>query len=390
MKQQDKLGYSTLLQLLIMASITFVAILSEMLPSGLLTSMSEGLGVTEGATGQLVGMYALASAVTAVPLVTATMRWRRKSLLIFLLLLFSLSNVAVFFSGSYWLTFAMRIVGGVAAGVMWAMITAYGMKLVPKRHHGKAIAIIMMGNTLGVSLGMPFMAWLGELSSWRAPFLLLGVLAAMLMRTCFTFLPDVAGEQVNRANNPLALLRNKRVLVVLLLTLLVVGAHYMSYTYITKLVEELELRGGIVMALALFGVGSFISVLLAMKYTDTHLRLFTITTLALGAVSLALLHLFPHIEAVNGIAFFLWGVAFGPLVTILQVAVARQSSSAKAIATSVQSTVFNLSIMLATALGAVILGLPQGGAMALLLCSVLLLMPAVVVAAMATNTLGQN
>lgn len=144
------------------------------------------------------------------------------------------------------------------------------------------------------------------------------------------------------------------------------------------------------MALALFGVGSFISVLLAMRYTDTHLRLFTIATLALGAVALALLYLFPRAVAVNGLAFFLWGVAFGPIVTILQVAVARQSSSAKAIATSVQSTVFNLSIMLATALGAVILGLPQGGAMALLLCSVLLLMPAVVVAEMASNTLGRN
>lgn len=55
-------------------SVTFVGILSELVPSGILPQMSEGLGVSEGEVGFLVGVYALASAVAAIPLVSATLQ----------------------------------------------------------------------------------------------------------------------------------------------------------------------------------------------------------------------------------------------------------------------------------------------------------------------------
>src|SRR3546814_19980932 len=55
----------------LMASVTFVGILSELMPSGILPQMTEGLGVTESQVGFLVGVYALASAICAIPLVRA-------------------------------------------------------------------------------------------------------------------------------------------------------------------------------------------------------------------------------------------------------------------------------------------------------------------------------
>ena len=44
-----------------------------------------------------------------------------------------------------------------ASGVMWPMIAAYGTRLVPEHMHGKAITVIMSGNTLGISIGLPVM-----------------------------------------------------------------------------------------------------------------------------------------------------------------------------------------------------------------------------------------
>ena len=52
----------------------------------------------------------------------------------------------------------------------------------------------------------------------------------------------------------------------------------------------------------------------------------------------------------------LWGLAFGPLVTMYQTAVSKQVEEAKDVATSVQSSVFNLSIMIATWVGGLLLG----------------------------------
>jgi predicted MFS family arabinose efflux permease len=70
----------------LMASVTFVGILFELVPSGVLPQMTESLGVSEGQIGLLVGIYALASAVCAIPLVSATLAVNRKKLLMALLI----------------------------------------------------------------------------------------------------------------------------------------------------------------------------------------------------------------------------------------------------------------------------------------------------------------
>src|SRR5690606_34621708 len=85
----------------LMASVTFVGILSELVPSGVLPQMTEGLGVSESQVGFLVGVYALASAIGAIPLISATLAINRKKLLIALLIGFAISNFIVAISSSY-------------------------------------------------------------------------------------------------------------------------------------------------------------------------------------------------------------------------------------------------------------------------------------------------
>lgn len=371
-----------------MSSVTFVAILSEMLPSGVLTHISEGLGISVASAGQMVGIYALASAIVAIPLVTATMRFNRKPLLLWLLFGFALSNIAVGLSNNYYLTLSMRLIGGGAAGILWAMITAYGMKIVQEHQHGMAIAIIMAGNTLGVSLGMPLMTWIGNTWGWRASFFALSALIMVVLLLAMRFLPAVPGEKVTRDNNPLALFKNRSVLIILFLTLLGVMAHYAAYTYITQIVAIIPFPGGIEWALLLFGLGSFVSVLLAMRYTDTALRQFTTLMFLFGASGLGAIYLFPNQPFITSTGFFLWGIAFGPLVTMLQAAVAKHSASAKAIATSVQSSMFNVSVLLATAVGGYILS--RVGMMAVILLAVLLLLTATFISYRAKYTLGER
>jgi len=82
-------------------------------------------------------------------------------------------------------------------------------------------------------------------------------------------LPSTPGEKLTKSSSPFALLKIPAVLLVVLLTLLGVIAHYGVYVYTTSLVDEIQLAGGIESALLLFGAGSLISVLLAIKYINT-------------------------------------------------------------------------------------------------------------------------
>ena len=126
------------LYLLIMSSVTFMGILSELVPSGILPQMSEGLGVSYSSIGFLVSVYAIASAIGTIPLIALTIEMNRKLLLI-LMLIFGFSNLIITFSTSYFITAACRLIGGIAAGVLWPMVSAYAMRLVPPNLHGRQL-----------------------------------------------------------------------------------------------------------------------------------------------------------------------------------------------------------------------------------------------------------
>ncbi len=178
----------------LMASVTFVGILSELLPSGVLPQMTEGLGVAESQVGFLVGVYALASAGFAIPLVSATLAVNRKKLLITLLIGFAISNLVVAVSASYAVIVACRVLGGICAGVMWPMIAAYGTRLVPEHMHGRAITVIMSGNTMGISIGLPMMTAIGITFGWRTEFVVLG-LTVVLIALLSYILPAFGGRR---------------------------------------------------------------------------------------------------------------------------------------------------------------------------------------------------
>jgi len=373
----------------LMASVTFVGILSELVPSGIMPLMTKGLGIQETQVGFLVGVYALASAVFAIPLISMTLWVNRKTLLLVLLTGFTVSNIVVGLVSSYPLIVAMRIVGGMCAGIMWPMIAAYGTALVPEEMHGKAITIIMAGNTFGVSLGLPLMTLIGTATSWRASFVALGVFGAVIALLAIKYLPSVKGEKLTQSNSPFAMLRIPSVLIVLLLTFLSVMAHYGTYTYITLLVETIAFRGGISIALLIFGIGSVVSVVLSAKIIDEYLRSLIVTMLAVGAVSMAMFVMFGGTTGVSHLAFFLWGLSFGPLVTMYQTAVSKQVDHAKAVATSTQSSVFNLSIMTATWIGGLILiNMPQIGVYGIVYLSIICFVPAMIIAFIAKKTLS--
>ncbi len=373
----------------LMASVTFIGLLSELMPSGILPQMTMGLGVEQAQVGFLVGVYALASAIFAIPLISVTLWVNRKTLLLVLLTGFTVSNLIVGLTESYNLIVAMRIIGGICAGIMWPMIAAYGTALVPKDQQGKAITIIMAGNTFGVSLGLPLMTFIGTEIDWRASFLALAALGGVITILSAKYLPAVAGEKLTQSNSPLAVLKMPSILIILVLTFLTVVAHYSTYTYITLLVDTINFLGGISIALLIFGIGSIVSVWLSAKIIDSYLRGLIVSMLACGAVAMAMLLFIGQINGISHLAFFLWGLAFGPLVTMYQAAVSKQVENGKAVATAVQSSVFNLSIMIATWLGGLILmHLPSMGVMGIGYLSLLCFIPAMLIALMAKKTLS--
>ncbi len=372
---------------LLMAGVTFMAILSELVPSGISPQLMQGLQISRAQSGTLVGFYAIASAIFAIPLISATVEFSRKKLLLFLLLGFSISNILVGLSVNYTIAIVARVLGGICAGVMWPMIAAYGMKIVDDEHKGLAVAIIMSGTTFGMSVGLPIVTFIGIRISWRFEFFVIAALIILLAILSYFILPDASGEKRKVSNSPFTLIKNKGVLIIILLTFIAVVSNYGVYTYITKLVEAINYNSGIGVAQILFGIGSILSVVIAGKIIDRHIKLLTILMLISSTIAFIIFDLFFYSIIFCHIGFILWGIGFGALVTLFQTAVARQvSADASAVATSLQSASFNFSIMVASSLGGVLLA--GGSIKALLVPMIAILILGLIISFISKKTLS--
>ena len=129
----------------------------------------------------------------------------RKKLLLILMLIFGVSNFIIAITSSYYITAVSRLAGGIAAGVLWPMVSAYAMRLVPPNLHGRAIAVTMSGSTFGLGIGMPIMTAIGTEFGWRTVFIVLSVVIFIIAILGLIYLPSTEGEKRTKTNSPFLL-----------------------------------------------------------------------------------------------------------------------------------------------------------------------------------------
>ncbi|MFI6302243.1 MFS transporter [Amycolatopsis thailandensis] len=309
--------------LLALTTAAFGTVLTEALPAGVLPAMSAGLGVGEAATGQLVTVYAIGTALTAIPLSAATAGWRRKRLLLAGVAGFAVANTVTALSTNYPLTLGARFVAGIAAGVVWALLTGYARRLAPEPVQGKAIAIVMTGIPLALSLGIPAGIFLGGVFGWQATFAIMSVLALGLLGWIALAVPDFPGQAKGGRLPVRKTLAVPGVAAVLFVTLTFVLAHNILYTYIATFLEHVSMGGSVDRILLVFGVASMVSIWFVGVLIDRRLRALTVAGTLLVALGATLLALLGENPALVYVAVTLWGLGWGGVPTLLQTAAAQ-------------------------------------------------------------------
>lgn len=117
--------------------------------------MSRSLHVSEARVGLLVSAFAMASALAAIPVTAALRGLPRRPVLAGLLAGFAVLNVVTAVSPSYPLTFAARLLAGIMGGTLWSMLAGYAARMVPASSRGRATAIVLVGLTAALGLGLP-------------------------------------------------------------------------------------------------------------------------------------------------------------------------------------------------------------------------------------------
>ncbi|MFD4690134.1 MFS transporter [Streptomyces sp. NPDC058463] len=351
-QEQQKLP---LLALLALATAVFITCLTETLPAGLLTAMSDDLRVSESATGQTVTIYAIGTALTAIPLTAATAGWRRKGLLLTAMAGFALANTVTAVSSVYELTMVARFVAGVAAGLAWALLAGYARRLAPVHLQGRAIAIAMAGIPVALSIGVPAGTFLGEALGWRVAFLSMTALTVVLLLWIFAAVPDYPGQERGERPKMLRTLRIPGVTPVLFVTLVFVLAHTILYAYIAAFLDDLGLDDSTGLVLLVFGAASLASIWIVGAQIQHRLRSLTIAGALLVAVAAALLAVVSDTTALVYVAAVLWGLGWGGVPTLLQTAVGDAGGESADAAQAMLVTLWNVAMAGGGIIGGILL-----------------------------------
>ena len=249
----------------------FLGILNETVPAGLLPKMSASLGLSESVAGQTITVYALATALTAIPLNAVLKNLGRRTLLVSALGVFAAANLVIALENSFTVILIARIAAGVAAGLIWSNIGGIAGRLVPENARGKAIAVALAGTPAALSLGLPAGTVLGDATSWHATFGVMAALCVALIAWVFASVPNLAAEPMSAHVSFPSILRAPGVRTILWVVAGSITAHTLLYTYIEPLASRSG-AGQIEWVLLVFGVAALLSIWATGQFVDPHHR----------------------------------------------------------------------------------------------------------------------
>ena len=245
------------LALAVLAAAAFVYVTAEIMPVGALPAIAADLDVSEAMVGTLLASYALVAAVATVPLVRWTAGWPRRRTLLFTLVCLTVSQLISALAPTFEVLALGRVLCALTHGLMWSVIAPIGTRLVPPSHAGRATMAVYVGTGLALVIGSPLTAALSDLWGWRLAVVAITVAAAAVLVAARVTLPLMAISSGPEARpRPIWHHRNRRLVIMSLLTLVGVTGHFISYTFIVIIIRDIVGVSGTNLAwlLAAYGI----------------------------------------------------------------------------------------------------------------------------------------
>jgi DHA1 family inner membrane transport protein len=319
---------------------------TEFVIMGLLMEVSDTFRVSIASAGLLISGYAL-GVVAGAPVLTAlTARWPRKTVLIGLMVIFTLGNAACALAPSYGLLMAARVLTALAHGTFFGVGSVVATGLVAPDKRASAIAVMFTGLTVANILGVPFGTWLGQQFGWRATFWAVTVVGLIAIAVLAAFVPKEPGKtEASDWRADLRAIARKPVLLGFATTVLGFAGVFAVFTYIAPALTRITgfSDAAVSPILLVFGGGLIAGNLLGGKLADRSLAISVLGTLAALGIVLALMTFALHDKIASVLFVGLLGAAGFATVAPLQMWVLEKAQGAgQSLASSFNIAAFNL------------------------------------------------
>ncbi|GAA1688916.1 MFS transporter [Fodinicola feengrottensis] len=346
----------------------FSIVTTEILPIGLLTPIASAFHIPAGVAGWTMTMPGIVAAVAAPAVTVATGRLDRRVMLCVLMILLAVADFLAATAAAYWTMLLARTLVGLTIGGFWSIGAGLSNRLVPARK-GLATAVIFAAVPLGSVLGVPAGTLIGELAGWRAAFLVMGILTVGVVVALIILLPPLPAVHATDLASLWNVLRSRKARPALVVTFLLVLAHFGTYTYVTPFLHQVtHLDAGLISPFLLgYGGAGIVGTFLAARWPTFPL------SAALLAGATLLLPIFGGSPAGALGLLIMWGMGYGAVPVCSQAWFSRAAPAAPEVATVLFTSSFQATISVGALLGGIVVDATSpsivmlcGGAVALI------------------------
>ena len=207
-------------RLLLLAFGAFAGTTESTLVPGLLPAIGTTMGVSVAQAGYLVVASSIAYAIAAPVLSSLFGAGDRRRTLAIAELILGTCALLIAIAPAFPLMVAARAVLGCGAVLFTSMAQSTAYALAPPERRGRSVAVVMTGGTLAMAVGAPLFALVGVYFGWRVSYGLVAALAVSSGILMWFRLPSgIVGER-RTLNERLAVLGNRGVPTVLIISLL--------------------------------------------------------------------------------------------------------------------------------------------------------------------------
>ncbi|CAH0162558.1 MFS transporter [Plantibacter sp. VKM Ac-2885] len=305
----------------------------------------------------LITAYALGVVVGAPTIAALVARYRRKTVLLWLGVAFTVGTLASALLPSFGLVLLARFVAALPHGAYFGMAALVAASLMGPGKRGKGVALVMTGLTIANVVGVPFATWVGQEFGWRSAYLIVTGIFALATVTIWFAVPVQAGNPQQTMRRELRVFRRGQVWFVLGFGSIGFGGLFAVYSYLAPLVTEVAGESATLVpwALATMGVGMTIGNLVGGHLADRGVKRALIVFFALMIVVLTALALTATWTPTMFLFVFAVGFASQGLGPAIQTRLMDVAGDSQSLAAALNHSALNIGNALGAFLGGVVI-----------------------------------
>jgi predicted MFS family arabinose efflux permease len=264
---------SSIPALLALAISAFAIGTTEFISVGLLPLISDDLHIPVTTAGLTVSLYALGVTFGAPILTSLTSSMSRKTLLLWIMIIFIAGNTMAASAYSIGVLLAARVISAFSHGVFMSIGSTIAADLVPENKRASAISIMFTGLTVATVTGVPFGTFIGQQLGWRFAFMVIIAVGIIAVIANSILVPSNLRKGTKTTmRDQFKLVTNGRLLLLFVITALGYGGTFVVFTYLSPLLQEVTgfKAGTVAIILLVYGVAIAIGNMIGGKLSNRN------------------------------------------------------------------------------------------------------------------------